>query len=46
MRRGAIAAVRFLSSYTGVYPHMLHALAHTAPDEIRADVLAQCELLP
>jgi hypothetical protein len=38
--------LRFLSSYTGGYPHMLHALAHAAPDEIRADVLAQCELVP
>jgi hypothetical protein len=38
--------LRFLTSYTGGYPHMLHALAHAAPDEIRADVLAHCELVP
>ena len=44
--RGHGMELRFLSSYTGAYPHMLHALAHAAPDEIRADVLAQCELVP
>lgn len=38
--------LRFFSSYTGPYRHMLHALALVDPREIRADVLAQCELSP
>jgi hypothetical protein len=38
--------LRFLASYAGAYPHMLHAIAQASPEEIRADVLARCELSP
>jgi WbqC-like protein len=36
----------FLSNYGGTHRHMLHALAHSDPGAIRADVLDHCELSP